>query len=95
MKIIAKTNSGYLLEADRGEVALMMGYRYAHEISDSSLAIGIEMALNKIAVTSEFVRTLDESRIKDLKIKLGFILAELDAASEVAQGMTMFERLKE
>jgi len=95
MKIIAKTNGGYLLEADRAEVALMLGFRYAHDISDSALTIGTEMSLTKMAVTSEFVRTLDTSKIKDLKTKLGFILDELDAASETVQALTVFETLKE
>ncbi|HET8688504.1 MAG TPA: hypothetical protein VFM18_17975 [Methanosarcina sp.] len=95
MKIIAKTGSGYLLEADKGEVALLLGFRSTQSVSEDALTIGTEMALNKMARTSEFLRTLDEKRIQELKKNFSSIIDMLNESSQTVHALTVFEELKD
>ena len=46
MKIIGKTNYGYMIEADREEIAHLVGYRFARSIPDNNIKIGSEIRIN-------------------------------------------------
>lgn len=62
MKIIGKTENGFILETYGDEIALLMGFQRTYDEGFKSLNvnIGTEMNLSKIAATSEFLRTVDQ-----------------------------------
>jgi len=97
MKIIGKTEDGWLLEASKDDVALMMGFRYAHDdgFKNTKVTIGTEMHLTKMAATSEFLRTIDKDRLKDFKNRISYVIDDIDHAIDTVTELTIFEKLKE
>lgn len=96
MKIIANTNGGFMLEADRAEVALILGIDspYSDEFKRMNLSIGTELEISKINETSEFVRSLDKNKLQLLRGELSRIISKLDDASEIVQALTLFDKLR-
>ncbi len=96
MKIIAKTDDGFMLEADRAELALMVGLDspYSEEFKKLKLNIGNELEIRKINETSEFVRSLDKNKLQSLRDDLSRIIDRLDDAGETVQALTLFDKLK-
>ena len=97
MKIIGKTDNGWLLEASKDDVALMMGFRYSHDsgFNDANVTIGTEMYLAKMAATSEFLRIIDKEKLKEVKNRVSYIIDDIDRAIATVTELTLFEKLKE
>jgi len=98
MKIIAKTSDeGYLLEANKDEIALLMGFssKWDDGMKNISVSVGLEMNITKMATTSSFIRNIDKDKLQKVKQKLIDTIDELDHAVETIQAVTIFETLKE
>ncbi len=93
MKIIAKTDKGYLIEADRAELTLLHGYRSSSEMSSSQFDIGAELNIAKMARTSEFIRTMDDKKLQALQTELEKTLQALIEAREDIHALTVFDKL--
>ena len=50
MKIIAKTSNAYMVEATKGELALIMGFKgqYGTDFKDDMIRIGKEIEIQRI-----------------------------------------------
>lgn len=99
MKIIGKTISGFILDADNDEIALLMGFRntYDEGMKSIKLNIGAEMDLRKMAATSEFLRTVDKDKLNRLKEQLSDAINDIENAQEAIQAIqaiTLFETIK-
>ena len=97
MKIIANTSSGYLLEATKEELALIMGFRnsYSTGFNNDMLHIGTNIEIDKIDKVSRFVRNLDKDRLQSIKGSLESAITELDNAVDLTQNITLFAMLEE
>lgn len=97
MKIIATTKNGWILEATKDEVALMMGYRtaYEDEFKNAKVTIDTEMQLGRLAATSEFLRNIDKDRLKEFKNRMEYIMVDIDKAIDTVQQLTIFEKIKD
>lgn len=97
MKIIGKTEDGFLLEASKDDVALMMGFRYAFDdgFKNTKITIGTEMSLTKMAATSEFLRNIDKDRLKEFKSRIEYVIDDIDRAIDTITELTIFETLKD
>lgn len=97
MKIIANTSSGYLLEATKEELALIMGFRnsYSTGFNNDMLHIGTDIEIDKIDKVSRFVRNLDKDRLQSIKKDLTCTIEEIDNAIDLTQSITLFATLEE
>ena len=75
----------------------MMGFRYAHddEFKNTKVTIGTEMHLTKMAATSEFLRSIDKTQLKEFKNRVSYVIDDIDKAIDVVGELTIFEKLKE
>jgi hypothetical protein len=96
MKIIATiSDSQFMCQIDRDELALLLGHRSAYEIRGRTITIGEELPLTKMARTSEFVRTMDKEKLLKIKAQLQEAIANVDDAANVVEALSTFEILKE
>ena len=100
MKIIAKVDSTkFLAEVTENDVALMLGHRSVSGMSQlerqTVFQVGYELALTKPLQSSQFIRELDESQIKNVKLNLTRIIQNLDETQDMVSKLTVFEKLKE
>ena len=95
MKIIAETSTGVLLEANKDEVALILGFRnrYTDGFKDNMLTIGKEIPITKINQVSSFVRTLDKDRLQSIRESLMSAIDGIDNAAETISEVTLFAKL--
>ena len=97
MKIIAETSNGVLLEANKDEVALILGFRnrYTGGFKDNMLTIGKEIPITKINQVSSFVRTLDKDRLQSIRESLVLAIDGIDNAADTVSEVTLFATLSE
>lgn len=96
MKIIGKTQNGFILDASNDEIALLMGFRRTYDDGFKQLNVGIgtEMNLSKMAATSEFLRNVDKEKLTALKQQLGWVIDAVDEAQDTVQAITLFDTLE-
>lgn len=100
MKIIAKVDSTkFLAEVTENDVAIMLGHRSVSGMSQlekqTVFQVGYELALKNPLQSSQFIRDLDESQIKNVKLNLTRIIQNLDETQDMIGKLTVFEKLKE
>jgi len=97
MKIIAKTESNYMVEVTEHEIALILGFRTNAEtgFSRDMLRIGTQLEITKIDKVSRFVRNLDETKLEMIKKQLQSAIDGIDDAAETTQALTLFKTLEE
>ena len=100
MKIIAKVDSTkFLAEVTENDVALMLGHDSVSNMSQlekqTVFQVGYELALKNPLQSSRFIRDLDESQIKNIKLNLTRIIQNLDETQGMVGKLTVFEKLKE
>ena len=100
MKIIAKVDSTkFLAEVTENDIALMLGHDSVMDMKQferqTILQVGYELALTKPLQSSRFIRELDESQIKHVKLLLTRIIQNLDETQDMVGKLTVFENLKE
>ena len=100
MKIIAKVDSTkFLAEVTENDVALMLGHSSVSGMSQlekqTVFQVGYELALKNPLQSSQFIRDLDESQIKNVKLNLTRIIQNLDETQDMIGKLTVFEKLKE
>ena len=100
MKIIAKVDSTkFLAEVTENDVAIMLGHRSVSGMSQlekqTVFQVGYELALKNPLQSSQFIRDLDESQIKNVKLNLTRIIQNLDETQDMVSKLTVFEKLKE
>lgn len=96
MKIIATIGEKELMcQINISELALLMGYRSVYDIPARTITIGLDLPLTKIAQTSEYVRTMDKESLSKIREHLQDALISVQEASDVVEGLSVFEILKE
>ena len=97
MKIIAETATGVLIEANKDEVALILGFRnrYTDGFKDNMLKIGTDIPITKINQVSSFIRTLDKDKLQSLREQLVLAIDGIDKAADTASEITLFATLSE
>ena len=97
MKIVAQTINGFMLEADMNEIILLLGFKsqYDDGMKKIRVSIGLEMELTKIARSCEFLRTLDDEKLRHIKLQLSSIQTALEQTSDTINAITVFETLKD
>jgi len=100
MKIIARVDSTKLLaEVTENDIALMLGHDSVSDMKQferqNIFQVGYELVLAKPLQSSRFIRELDESQIKHIKLSLTSVIQNLDRTQEMVSKLTVFEKLKE
>jgi hypothetical protein len=95
MKIIANTNGGYLIEADKRELALLMGFGNEYAEGFKTPTLGDVIDIKKIDGSANFLRTLDKEKIAKIRAQMERVLTEFDATAMAISEITIFEELKE
>jgi hypothetical protein len=97
MKVIAKTDANYLLEASKEELALILGYRnpYTDNFSTDMLKIGKEIPVAKIVAVSRFVRTLDTRSLSEITQSLTRAISDVNDAISTTEEVTLFAKLSD
>lgn len=98
MKIIAKTETGYLVDASENEIAQLHGYEGAYD-SDYRKTIsfgsrGSEIDISKIVQAAKYVRTLDSAVLKQSTDRLLSMVEKLTEVRDLVYKLNMFEDLK-
>jgi hypothetical protein len=98
MKIIAKTESGYLVDASENEIAQLHGYE-GHYDSDYRKAVsnavpGAEIDISKIVKAAKYVRTLDSAVLEQSHDRLLTMADKLSEVRDLVYKLNMFEDLK-
>jgi hypothetical protein len=96
MKIIAKINHGFLVEATENELALILGFRssYDDDYKKLKMNIGVEIEVGKINSTAEFVRNMDQNKLKNIRQYLTNAMNEVDKTVEMVEQLNLFDKLK-
>jgi len=84
MKIIGKTNKGFILEAEIREVAKLIGHRYASDVRD--LDVGTEIEVSGMFEDLADIRTMAADR-DHVKATLLSIVERLDLVEPVIQNL--------
>ena len=93
MKIIAKTDGGYLLDVGNQELANLLGLTYEHQIP-KDVAIGSTLDIVKASDAAQFLRSLDPEKIKRIKKHFVSISEQFDEMSDVVQGLILLDTIK-
>lgn len=98
MKIIAKTETGFLIDASANEIAQLHGYE-GHYDSDyrkavSHAAPGAEIDISKIVKSAKYVRTLDSAVLEQSTDRLLSMVEKLTEVRDLVYKLNMFEDLK-
>lgn len=96
MKLIAKTDNGFLADLTANEVAMILGFRSAYDdnYKKAQIKIGADIPVNRIKSTAEFVRTMEESRLKNLRQSLENAITDINNASDTVNKLKLFDALK-
>jgi hypothetical protein len=98
MKIIARTETGFLVDASENEIAQLHGYEgpydNAYRKVISYAAPGAEIDINKIVKAAKFVRTLDSAVLKHSHERLLTMAEKLTEVRDLVYKLNMFEDLK-
>lgn len=104
MKIIAKTETGYLAEIQENEVAQLLGYYSGHDSdfvkmarshSDRMDLTRLEIDITRMHNTASMLRGLNKDYIHDAKKQLERAQSDLDDLEDTVNKMTLFETLKD
>ena len=98
MKIIAKTENGFLIDASANEIAQLHGYEGDYD-SDYRKTIsfagpGAEIDISKIVRAAKYVRTLDSSVLEQSNDRLLSMVEKLTEVRDLVYKLNMFEDLK-
>ena len=98
MKIIAKTETGYLVDASEDEIAQLHGYEssydsvYRKTVYDPE--IGSSIDISKIVKAAKYVRTLDSAVLEQSHERLLTMAKKLTEVRDLVYKLNMFEDLK-
>lgn len=98
MKIIAKTETGFLVDASEDEIAQLHGYD-SHYDSDyrktiSYVSPGAEINISKITKSAKYVRTLDSAVLEQSHERLLNMAEKLTEVRDLVYKLNVFEDLK-
>jgi len=91
MKIIAATNEGYLIEANVTEVAQLKGFRNAGDMERNRFKLAVGVTIEPI----KFVRGMSKEHLGSIVNELEGAIRQVNEAQKVAEGMNIFETIKE
>lgn len=86
MKLIARTESGYLCEVTNAEISKLS--------DDGDCRIGTEIAILKIAKTLQLLRGLDQDRLKYAINRTQDILDTFDEIRTAIESLTLIDTLQ-
>ena len=98
MKIIAKTETGYLVDASEDEIAQLHGYESSYDSvyrkAISHAAPGAEIDISKIVKAAKYVRTLDSAVLEQSHERLLTMAEKLTEVRDLVYKLNIFEDLK-
>lgn len=101
MKIIAKTEHGYLAELHETEIANIIGHYSTYETEFRALLssrdgnlTGLEIDVAKMYDTARMLRGLNKDHIADAKAKLESTRKKLEGLEDIVNKMTLFDTLE-
>ena len=97
MKIIGKTENGFIADLTSSELALILGFR---SVMDSDyrrkkISTGDDVEIVKMADTAKFIRGLDVGKLSSIIRDLESAISGVDDATSTVRALTLFETLKE
>lgn len=98
MKVIAKIDNGKVLcEVSVEEIAMLNGFRstYDSDFSRSLCDVGAECNLNKMVITSQYVRTMDTKVIEHISKSLQDAMDKVTEAGDFVNKLNLFDKLKD
>jgi hypothetical protein len=98
MKVIAKVDNGKVLcEVSVDEIAQLNGFRnqYASGFNRSLCDVGNECNLNKMVITSQYVRTMDTKVIEHISKSLQDAMDKVTEAGDFVNKLNLFDKLKD
>jgi hypothetical protein len=98
MKVIAKIDNGRVLcEVSVDEIAQLNGFRSQYDTSFSKLLcdVGAECNLNKMVITSQYVRTMDTKVIEHISKSLQDAMDKVTEAGDFVTKLNLFDKLKD
>jgi len=97
MKIIANTDTGFLVEATKAEIALLHGFetQYDKGIASSMFAIGHDIELGDIVKSAKYVRNLDSAVLEKAQKRFTELADEMHALRGLIYKLNIFEDLKQ
>ena len=102
MKIIAKTEKGYLAEVDEKEIANLIGCYGTYEVEFRNLLsaskdnlTGVDIDVNQIYSMATMLRGLNKEDIADAKKELKNTQEKLGELENIVNKMTLLTTLKE
>lgn len=98
MRIIAKTETGYLVEANADEVAQLHGFESSYDSAYRKIMydpeIGHEIDIGKITKAAKYVRTLDSAVLEQSHERLLTMAERLNDVRDLVCKLNLFEELK-
>ena len=98
MKIIAKTENGFLVDASEDEVAQLHGYDSHYDSvyrqAVGHAAPGSVIDISKIIKAAKYVRTLDSAVLEQSHERLLTMAEKLNDIRDLVYKLNMFEDLK-
>lgn len=96
MKVIAKTNSGFLCEVSVDEYAQLHGVNSAASAEYKKLPtdIGTEVDLLRAIDILATVRNLDQSKLGYIARQLQHVLTQVEEAKTAAEGLNLLNTIK-
>ena len=102
MKIIAKTDNGFLLEASRNEIAQLMGFKDGWDKgfdkewkSDVLGNLNKQFDIDKVVETANYVRTLDRQTLLNTQHRFERLAKEVEDVRNEVSKLNLFDTLKE
>ena len=100
MKIIAKTETGFLIEAEQKDLAALMGYTsyydsdYGKTIKDwGNKIIGQEFDIVQATKTADYIRTLDTKVLADAQKEFESLARQMEETRNKILKLNLFEQL--
>lgn len=100
MKIIAKTEKGFLIEADKHDLAALMGYTSPYDSAFEQAirgwdnkVIGQEFDIVQATKTADYIRTLDTKVLADAQKEFESLARQMEETRNKILKLNLFEQL--
>ncbi len=96
MKIIGKTDGGFLVDCTMNEIALLRGHdsRHASEFYAGDQHIGSRWKIEKIHEDAKFLRGVATQDLEHAKKQLSDIMDDIDTTILTVKKVQLFETIK-
>ena len=97
MKIIAKSENGFLIDATPLEIAQLRGFRNlgAMERERSTIKVGGTVDVTALNTTAEYLRGVSNDQLQRVTHDLEGIIKNINGVRDVVDSLNIFETIKE